>query len=160
VEAALATCPWPATPGTARAVAVRIAPAPEPPRRAEAAEVTPGPPPPPVSLDGKSLRLGTEKAAGFRRPVLADEGCLYVHLRGKAKLAGFENTVKLAVLRDGSVAQLSFRTPVDPEVEELVEEAFARCRWIPAADPQGTPLAVWVVMPLRIAAMPGPGEQP
>jgi len=113
-----------------------------------------GPPPPPVSLDGTSLRLGTDQAAGFRRPIPADEGCLYLKLRGKPKLAGLDAKVKFAVLRDGSVGQLSFLDPVDPEVETLVAEAFAGCRWVPATDPQGVPLAVWVVQPLKIGSIP------
>ena len=81
-------------------------------------------------------------------------------LRGKPKLAGLEAKVKFAVLRDGSVGQLTFLEPVEPEVAELVEAAFAECRWVPAADPQGTPLAVWVVLPLRIARIPEAGEVP
>jgi hypothetical protein len=161
LQAAFGTCPWPAAPAGGRSLQVRIRPPPDAPsHRAPPTELTPGPPPPPVSLDGKSLKLGTEKAAGFRRPTLADEGCLQLKLRGKPRLAGLENKVKFAVLRDGSVTQLTFLSPVDPEVEGLVAEAFAQCRWIPAADPQGVPLAVWVVLPLRIGTIPEAGEAP
>jgi len=162
VGAALARCPWPALQGGEGTLQLQLE------RRAKAGashreappEVTPGPPPPPVSLDGKSLNLSTAKAAAFRRPVLVDDGCLLVMLRGKPRLAGLEAKVKFAVLRDGSVTQLSFLEPVEPEVAELVEAAFARCRWVPAADPQGTPLAVWVVLPLRIAHIAEVGEAP
>ena len=159
LQVAFGTCPWPAAPAGGRSLQVRIRPPPDAPsHRAPPTELTPGPPPPPVSLDGKSLKLGTEKAAGFRRPTLVDEGCLHLKLRGKPRLAGLENKVKFAVLRDGSVTQLTFLSPVDPEVESLVEEAFSACRWIPAADPQGVPLAVWVILPLRIGTFPETGE--
>jgi hypothetical protein len=163
VQAALASCPWPSALAGARDLVVRVSPVPsQSARRPDLAPTSdaPGPPPPPVSLDGKSLRLGTPRAAGFRRPVPVDEGCLRQGLRGKPRLAGLQNRVKFAVLRDGSVSQVSFLAPVEPEVEQQVAAALAACRWVPAADPQGSPLAVWVVQPLEIEPMRAPGEAP
>jgi hypothetical protein len=163
VKAAFASCAWPAALAReGRGLVVLVMPSIRARGRDTplSAAPSPGPPPPPVSFDGRSLQLGTERAAGFRRPVPADDGCLYQALRGKRKLAGLDNKVKFAVLRDGTVSHLTFLEPVDPEVEKLVAEAFASCRWTPAFDPAGTPLAVWVVQPLKIAPMLLPGERP
>jgi hypothetical protein len=116
----------------------------------------PGPPPPPVAQGTSALRLDGERGAGFRRPVLEDEACLPAALQRQPAAAGFDNKVKFAVLRDGSVGAFTFLTPVTPEVERAVAAAFGACRWRPALDPGGEPLAVWVVQPLRVAPRPPP----
>lgn len=118
----------------------------------------PGPPPPPVVLGGGSLRLDAAEASAFRRPVLEDPACLPASLQKEKAAAGVEARVKFAVLRDGSVSHFTFFDPVAPEVEQAVVAAFRRCRWRPAADPAGEPLAAWVVQPIKVAPLPPPPE--
>ncbi len=120
----------------------------------------PGLPPPPVVMGEGRLRLDGPQAAGFRRPVLDDPGCLPRALQRQPAVAGLENTVKFAVMRDGSVSHFSFLVPVPPEVDRAVAAAFEACSWRPALDPAGQPLAVWVVQPLKVApALPPPEKQ-
>ncbi len=136
------------------AASERLGPAPRAGRvvRADA----PGPPPPAANLGKGHLRLDAPQAAAFQRPELLDPACLPGALQRRPAAAGLENTVKFAVRRDGSVSHFSFATPVAPEVERAVAEAFADCPWQPGLDPDGRPLAVWVVQPLKVAPLPPP----
>ncbi|MBK9519916.1 MAG: hypothetical protein IPO09_21855 [Anaeromyxobacter sp.] len=127
--------------------------------RPSAGPVGPGLAPPPVPFGGASLDLRSERAAAYRRPTLADPACLQVALRRHTEVAGLDNKVKFAVMRDGSVRQFSFLAPVAPEVERAVVAAFEACRWDPGLDPEGTPLAVWVIQPLKVAGLPAAPEQ-
>lgn len=116
----------------------------------------PGLPPPPVVIGGGSLRLDGDQAAGFRRPEPDDPACLAAALVKRKAAAGVENKVKFAVMRDGTVSHFTFHAPVAPEVERAVVSAFGECRWKPALDPEGEPLAVWVVQPVKVAPLPPP----
>jgi hypothetical protein len=109
----------------------------------------PGGAPPPVAYGGEILRLGTDDQ-GFQRPRLADEGCLGDALRRARGAAGVANKVKFAVLRDGSLARFSYLTPVTVEQARSIEAAFASCSGIPAFDPTGRPVAVWVIQPIKV----------
>ncbi len=116
----------------------------------------PGLPPPPVVIGGGSLRLDDERAAGFRRPELDDPACLPAALVKRKAAAGVENKVKFAVMRDGTVSHFTFDAPLPPEAERAVVSAFGECLWKPALDPEGEPLAVWVVQPVKVAPLPPP----
>jgi len=120
----------------------------------------PGLPPPPVALGGGSLRLDGEGAAGFRRPEPDDPACLPAALQREPAAAGVENRIKFAVMRDGSVSHVTALQPLPLEVERAVAAAFQACRWRPALDPEGEPLAVWVVQPIKVAPPPPPPEGP
>jgi hypothetical protein len=108
----------------------------------------PGLPPPPVSY-GEVLRLGADDQ-GFRAPRLADEGCLGEALRRAPGLAGVDNKVRFAVMRDGSLARFSYLQPVAEAQRRAIEEAFSSCAWTPGLDPAGHPVAVWVIQPIRV----------
>ncbi len=123
---------------------------------APAVEVAPGQPPPPVPFGGASLDLRSEQARDFRRPEPVDPACLDRALGRFPVVAGFDNKVKFAVMRDGSLRQFSFFAPVTPPVERAVVAAFEACPWSPARDPEGTPLAVWVIQPVKVAGVPPP----
>lgn len=165
-EEALRACRWhPGLDPEGRPVVVRVTqplrvrrPGAPPAQPTSGAAAAPGLPPPPVVLGGGSLKLDAAEAAGFRRPALEDPDCLARSLQGRRAAAGLENTVKFAVMRDGSVTHFSFLAPVAPEVEQAVVAAFEACSWRPALDPEGEPLAVWVVQPLKVAPMPPPPE--
>lgn len=118
----------------------------------------PGLPPPPVALGGGNLRLDGEQAAGFHRPELDDPACLPAALQREKAAAGLENKAKFAVMRDGTVSHFTLLEPVARDVERAVEAAFRACTWRPALDPEGEPLAVWVVQPIKVAPPPPPPE--
>jgi hypothetical protein len=107
--------------------------------------------PPPVPVAGRVIRLEGQAFQGFKVASLAEPGCLAAALAGDSRLAGLATKVRFAVLRDGRLARFSLEARVDPVVEGAVEAAFRACRWEPARDPQGEPLAVWVVQPIRVA---------
>jgi hypothetical protein len=113
----------------------------------------PGAPPPPVAYGGEVLRLGPDDQ-GYKRPRLADDGCLAVALSRASGAAGVENKVRFAVLRDGSLARFSYLEPITEAQRRAVEEAFASCEWAPGLDPSGRPVAVWVIQPIKVVAAP------
>lgn len=90
---------------------------------------------------------------GFRKPAEAEPGCVRGAIRMPTELAGFVSgpiTVKFAVGRDGRVGLVQFLTAVpDPRIEQAVRQGLRACRWIPGADAQGRPTALWVVLPIR-----------
>lgn len=109
----------------------------------------PGPPPPPVALGG-FLRLN-DAPEGYRRPQPLDETCLGRALRRQPALAGLETSVRFAVMRDGSVRDFVCLRPVTEPIQKAIETAFGACRWSPGLDPQGRPLAVWIIQPIKVA---------
>lgn len=121
--------------------------------KAEGPTERPGVPPPPVVMGGGRVRLDAAEGQGYQRPEPVDPSCLGKALAGRRALSGLDNSVKFAVLRDGSLSHFSFRAPVAREVEEAVAAAFQSCQWRPARSPDGEPLAVWVVQPLKVAPM-------
>jgi hypothetical protein len=123
--------------------------------RAGVPDEDPGGAPPPVAYGGEIIRLGTDDQ-GFQRPRLEDEGCLGDALRRTPGAAGVDNKVKFAVLRDGSLVQFSYLTPVSPAQARAIEAAFASCNWIPGFDPVGRAVAVWVIQPIKVSGAPSP----
>ncbi len=113
----------------------------------------PGSPPPPVAYGGEILRLGAD-AVGFKRPLPVDEECLGDALRRAPGAAGVENKVRFAVLLDGSLARFSYLEPVTPAQARAIEAAFASCRWSPGIDPNGHPVPVWVIQPIKVVGTP------
>jgi protein TonB len=71
------------------------------------------------------------------------------------QLAGFVSgpvTIKFAVNRDGSVGRFELVTPVpDPRIGDAIWRGVQSCKFTPAADPQGRPTAMWVIIPIRFA---------
>jgi hypothetical protein len=112
-----------------------------------------GAPPPPVASGGEILRLGPGHQE-FKRPRPADEACLGEALRRAPGAVGVENKVRFAVLRDGSLARFSYLEPVTDEQRVAIEVAFTSCPWNPGLDPEGHPVAVWVIQPVRVLAPP------
>jgi protein TonB len=39
----------------------------------------------------------------------------------------------------------------DPRITEAVRRAVQACNWVPGADAEGKPTALWVVLPIRLA---------
>jgi TonB family protein len=107
------------------------------------------PPPPPPQVEDAPAYPGD----GFRKPVAADRTCVERALRLPRDLAGrFDGTltVKFPVAADGSVGRVEVLGQVtDPRLPRAVEAAVRACRFVPGADAQGKPTALWAVMPLR-----------
>ena len=107
------------------------------------------PPPAPPAVEDAPAYPGD----GFRKPVAADRGCVERALRLPRDLAGrFDGTLtaKFAVAADGTVGRVEVLGPVpDARVPQAVESAIRACRFLPGADAQGKPTALWAVMPLR-----------
>jgi len=108
----------------------------------------PGPPPPPAVV-GDYVRLD-EDARGYSRPYPDDRECLPYALKRQKALVGVENSVKFAVMRDGSLRDFIYLKPEPPEVAAAIEAAFRSCRWEPALDPKGRPVAVWLIQPIKV----------
>jgi protein TonB len=93
--------------------------------------------------------------AGYRSPQEAQPGCVRGSVRVPASQARFISgpiTIKFAVRRDGSVGQVQFLTQVpDPRISEVIRQGISACRWIPGADEQGRPVAIWVSIPIRFS---------
>jgi hypothetical protein len=119
-------------------------------------DADPGALPPPVAYGGEVIRLG-EGTTSLHRPHTGDEGCLAEALGRASGAAGMQNKVRFAVLRDGSLASFSYEGPVTEPQRRAVEQAFGNCRWDPALGPDGSPLAVWVIQPIKVRGAEGPG---
>ncbi|HSN93140.1 MAG TPA: TonB family protein, partial [Anaeromyxobacteraceae bacterium] len=93
---------------------------------------------------------------GVRKPAFADPGCMERSLRLPPDLAGRYDgslTVKFPVAADGTVGRVEVLGGLpDPRLAPAVEAAIRACRFLPGADAQGRPTALWVVMPLRFVA--------
>ncbi len=94
--------------------------------------------------------------SGFRKPAEASPGCVRSAIRVPPDLAGYISgpiTVKFAVGREGAVGRVEVVGAVmDPRIVEVIRRALRDCRWLPGADAQGRPVALWVVMPLRFTS--------
>ncbi len=93
--------------------------------------------------------------AGFRKPVLANPRCIQDNLRVPTALQGYISvvTLKIGIRRDGSVQSLQIMTPVaEKRIEDAIRNAVGACNFIPGADAQGHPTAIWVIMPLRLVS--------
>jgi len=93
---------------------------------------------------------------GFRKPRLAQAGCITGSLRvprDVAGLAGESATVRFAVDAEGAPSRFQLLSgPADPRVGAAIWSAVQRCQFLPGTDAQGRPALLWLVVPLRFAA--------
>jgi protein TonB len=147
--------PTAAAPAAAPAAPPQTAPEPAPqtvviaPAAAPAAE----PAAPPAALKEESApRYAGD---GFQAPHLVVRTCLSDNLRLPAQLDGAmpdQVTVRLAVSATGEASRIQVMGQVaDPRITEAVRRAVQACEWVPGADAQGKPTALWVVQPLRLS---------
>lgn len=94
--------------------------------------------------------------AGFRKPQMAQPGCVQGAVRLPRELLGFISgpiTVKFAVGRDGAPSRYEAMSNVpDRRISEAIWNAIQSCKWIPGADAQGRPTSIWVILPLRFTS--------
>lgn len=95
------------------------------------------------------MRLDQD-TTGYQRPYPDDRNCLPEALKREKRLSGVDNSVKFAVMRDGSLRDFVYLKPESADVAAAIEAAVRSCRWEPALDPQGRPIAVWVIQPIKV----------
>ena len=92
-------------------------------------------------------------ATGFKPPRLADKACLADRMHMSTTIADLVKpgpiTCKFAVYSNGAVGSFQVLTPVDHQVAEFIKRAVTSCEWVPGADQQGRPTALWVIQPFR-----------
>jgi len=90
---------------------------------------------------------------GFKPPRLADKACLADQMHLSSAIAERVKpgpiTCKFAVYSNGAVGSFQVLTPVDHQVAEFIKRAVTSCEWVPGADQQGRPTALWVIQPFR-----------
>jgi periplasmic protein TonB len=94
--------------------------------------------------------------AGYRKPAQAQPNCVQSTVRLPRELMGFISgpiTVKFAIGRDGVPSRFQVMTNVpDQRIANAIWGAVQTCKWVPGADAQGKPTAIWVIMPLRFTS--------
>lgn len=91
--------------------------------------------------------------AGFKAPEMADKNCFRETFRLPPALSGFVQsvTVKFAVYPNGAVGAFSVMGQVpDQRIGDAIRNAISNCTWKPGADAQGKPVAIYVIMPVRM----------
>jgi len=92
---------------------------------------------------------------GFLSPKLADRTCISDNLRLPSQLGGAVPetvTARIAVSATGQPTAVQVMGQVaDPRITESVRRAVQACNWVPGADAEGKPTALWVVLPIRLA---------
>jgi TonB family protein len=162
VRPAAAPPPAPAPPRE-QARAEKPAPPPRPPPAAVRVEPDPPLPPPPQfvpaprqepAVASSPIALGpTYAREGYQKARQATPGCVAESLRlprDTVDLGGESATVKFAVDETGKVSQFSYLSgPTDQRVANAIWAAIQRCEWLPGATAQGSPITLWVTMPIR-----------
>jgi protein TonB len=94
--------------------------------------------------------------AGYRKPRMETPKCVENAVRIPRDLAGFISgpiTVQFAIGRDASPSQFRVITNSVPDrISTAIWQAIQECRWVAGADPQGRPVNIWVILPLRFTS--------
>jgi hypothetical protein len=103
--------------------------------------------------------------SGFTRPAEAEKGCVGRSIRLPRAMAGMTGSVtaKFAVDRDGSVSRFELLSEAPGELASGFWQAVQDCRFVPGKDPRGTPVLMWVMLPIRFqgdAPPPATGTAP
>jgi hypothetical protein len=91
---------------------------------------------------------------GFVRPVALDPGCI---LDGLHRTVGppYDEVVrvKFAVMADGTMGGIEFYGDVPTHVVNSVRRAAKACTFKPGTRADGTPVAMWMVLPVKYGRM-------
>ena len=92
--------------------------------------------------------------SGFTKAAEVRKGCVASRVGRLADLVGFTGTVtsKFAVDPDGSVSLFEPLSDAPGQVVAVIWEAIQGCQFTPGRDPQGVPVATWMILPLRFVA--------
>lgn len=90
---------------------------------------------------------------GFGKPSMVEPQCVARGLRVPRDLIdGLPETitVKFAIRRDGLPAGLEVvGAALDDRFTQAIWQAISACQWVAGTDPQGQPVPMWVILPLR-----------
>ncbi len=109
-------------------------------------------------VGGQPQSSGIEEApayatAGFKKPAQAHPRCVENAVRIPKDLQGYVSgpiTVKFAITKTGQPTYFQVMTQVpDKRISDAIWNAIAGCQWIPGADAQGRPTAIWVILPIK-----------
>lgn len=110
----------------------------------------------PVTESGPPAGSGASDApayamAGYTKPAMADPGCVQKRIRVPRGTPPGNITAKFAVGANGDVSRFEVMGPADASIElaRALDEAIASCRFIPGKDPEGSPVPIWVILPVR-----------
>jgi TonB family protein len=100
-----------------------------------------------MAIGPSSGRDGYQKARQVR------PGCVTGSLRLPRDVSGLEGEsamVKFQVDETGSVSQFTYLSgPTDQRIAIAIWSAVQRCEWAPGVSATGTPLTLWVTMPIK-----------
>lgn len=89
--------------------------------------------------------------AGYTGPAMREPGCVQKRIRVPPSSVPQKVIVKFVVGPEGDTGRFHVVGPTDTRLElvRAVEEAVQSCRWIPGTDPEGRPVPIWVILPIR-----------
>jgi protein TonB len=97
-----------------------------------------------------------ELANGFRKPTESQRDCVVHAMRVPPQLAGFVSgpiAIRFVVGRNGEASRAAVLTAVpDSRIERAILAAVQGCKWIPGADAEGRPIALWVRTSIRFTS--------
>jgi hypothetical protein len=93
---------------------------------------------------------------GYTAPRMKRSSCVQQRLvRASARVRPFTSSVrgavvaKFAVGPDGTPSRFQMMTDAPLPVGREIKRAVLACEWEPGRDPEGTPAAIWVILPFR-----------
>jgi hypothetical protein len=89
--------------------------------------------------------------AGYTRPAMGEPGCVQKHIRVPRTTVPKLVSFKFAIGPRGDTDRFQVVEPTDTPLElaRAVEDAVKSCRWIPGTGPEGRPVPIWVILPVR-----------
>jgi hypothetical protein len=118
--------------------------------------VAPAAPPAVTGLQEQPVDAPRYAGDGFRKPRLAEPGCIGSTMRLPRDVIGTDGetaTVRFAVGADGQPSQYQFLSgPSDPRVATAIWSAVQQCQFVAGADASGRPTSIWLVVPIRFGS--------
>jgi hypothetical protein len=118
------------------------------------ASATPSVPP---TAAGNELAPPVFAGAGYTKPALVEKNCVGKNLRVPGDMESFSGsaTVKFVVMRDGTVRGFEVLTDTPRPLADAIWQAVQSCKFTPGLDAKGTPVNIWMILPLRFKGAGG-----
>jgi TonB family protein len=96
--------------------------------------------------------------SGYVKPAEVKKGCVANAVRIPPTMAGVSGrvVVRFVVYPDGSVGRYQALSEAPGVIVDAVWQAIRRCQFSPGRDPQGKPVAIWLILPIGFE----PGSPP
>lgn len=100
--------------------------------------------------------------SGYVKPAEVEKHCVANAVRLPRQMAGIDGTItsKFAVEADGSTSHYEALSEAPGEVIMAIRQAVKLCKFTPGLDPQGRPVSMWVILPIRFQGDPNPQGSP